>query len=63
MHYILYIRQETIKAGVFKPHIAPPTMTLEEFGRLEMEDAIARQRREQEQAQRQAQEGPEASTR
>jgi hypothetical protein len=38
-------------------------MTLEEFGRLEMEDAIARQRREQEQAQRQAQEGPEASTR
>jgi len=56
-------KQETIKAGVFKPHIAPPTMTLEEFGRLEMEDAIARQRREEEQAQRRAQEGPETSTR
>ena len=45
-----FCRQETIKAGVFKPQIAPPTMTLEEFARLEMEDAVARQQREQEAA-------------
>lgn len=51
---------------MFRPHIAPPTMTLEEFGRLEMEDAIARQSREQQQALEQQQQGgggAETSTR
>lgn len=55
--------KETIKADVFKPHVPPPTMTLEEFGRLEMEDALQRQRKENEQKEMQKQEGADASRR
>ena len=35
--------RETVKATVFGAHIAPPTMTLEEFGDLEKADALARE--------------------
>ncbi len=42
-----------MKATVFGSNIAPPTMTLEEFGDLEREDAIRRQEAEQ-----QAEKGP-----
>ena len=47
----IYFRQEVIKANVFKSTVAPPTMTLDEFARLEMEGAMERQRRDEEQAQ------------
>ena len=40
-------RRETIKASVFRPTLAPPTMTLAEFGDIERENAIARQQQEQ----------------
>ena len=35
-----------MKAEVFRPHIAPPTMTLEEFADLEVKDALEREKRE-----------------
>jgi hypothetical protein len=35
--------RETVKATVFGSHIAPPTMTLEEFGDREKADALARE--------------------
>ena len=41
----LNIRKEGIRAGVFKPTVAPPTMTVEEFGEIELERARQRQAR------------------
>ena len=38
--------RETIRAEVFSPRMAPPSMTLVEFADLELADALDRQRRE-----------------
>lgn len=43
---LLYSRRELIKADIFKSHIAPPTMTLEEFADLEVAQALERERAE-----------------
>ncbi|CAM9188329.1 unnamed protein product [Scytosiphon promiscuus] len=39
----LQIRKEDVRAKVFKPTVAPPTMTVEEFGELELERARTQQ--------------------
>lgn len=44
----MYCSRDTVKATVFGSHIAPPTMTLEEFGDQQKADALGRERREQE---------------
>jgi immunoglobulin-binding protein 1 len=49
----IMMSRETVKATVFGDRIAPPTMSLEEFAELEVEDA---QRRAQSQAE--APQGP-----
>lgn len=37
------IRKEEVRAGVFKPTVALPTMTVEEYGEIELERARRRQ--------------------
>lgn len=39
----LQIRKEDVRADVFKPTVALPTMTVEEFGEIELERARERQ--------------------
>lgn len=39
----LQIRKEDVRANVFKPTVALPTMTVEQFGEIELERARARQ--------------------
>lgn len=39
----LQIRKEDVRANVFKPTVALPTMTVEEFGEIELERARLRQ--------------------
>lgn len=39
----LQIRKEDVRANVFKPTVALPTMTVEEFGEIELERALLRQ--------------------
>lgn len=39
----LQIRKEDVRANVFKPTVALPTMTVEEFGEIELERARTRQ--------------------
>lgn len=48
LYVVLMYRRETIKTNIFRPHIAPPTMTFEEFADLEVKRALERERREKE---------------
>lgn len=42
----LVMKREVVKGGIFKPTVAPPTQTLEEFAALELADAQERAARE-----------------
>jgi immunoglobulin-binding protein 1 len=42
----LRMQKEVVRANVFKPTVAPPTMTLEEFADIELADAMARAEQE-----------------
>lgn len=42
----LQIRKEDVRANVFQPTVALPTMTVEQFGEIELERARAQQVRD-----------------
>lgn len=44
------VKKETFKNGVFKPYHNLPTMTLEEYAKIEMEEAMERGKRQEEEA-------------
>ncbi len=46
----IIVNRETIKSTIFGSSIAPPTMSLEEFGDIQLREAIEREQRSQEYA-------------
>mgnify|MGYP003711413801 CR=1 FL=1 len=47
--FLCNFSRDTVKANVFGSHIAPPSMTLEEFGDQQKAEALERQAQQAEQ--------------